>query len=36
MRHFVVSSIAVALTASGVCRTVKRGIGPVAGAKIVG
>jgi len=28
--------LAVALTASGVCRTVKRGIGPVAGAKIVG
>lgn len=28
--------IAVGLTASGVCRTVKRAAGPVAGAKIVG
>ena len=28
--------LAVALTASGVCRTVKRAAGPVAGAKIVG
>ena len=28
--------LAVALTASGVCRTVKRASGPVAGAKIVG
>jgi 4-diphosphocytidyl-2-C-methyl-D-erythritol kinase len=28
--------IAVALTASGVCRSVKRATGPVAGARIVG
>ena len=28
--------LAVALTASGVCRTVRRAIGPVAGAKVVG
>ena len=28
--------LAVALTASGVCRTVRRATGPVAGAKVVG
>lgn len=28
--------LAVALTASGVCRTVRRAIGPVAGARVVG
>ena len=28
--------IAVALTAAGVCRTVRRAIGPVAGARVTG